>query len=222
MLYFLPSLLMAAALAAAKGALTEAQLLKGLRSRDEAAFAGLVQTYHGSLVRLARQYVASDAAAEEVAQDTWMALVNGIDRFEERSSLKTWLFRVLINRAKSSGVRDQRVTAYADIDVIADEAAVSADLFDGRGHWRSPPPAWGNPEQLLGDRQLVALLQTELAKLAPQQCRVVTLRDVEGLDAAEVCELMQISEENQRVLLHRGRARLRQAIARQLTGGASC
>ncbi len=222
MLYFLLSLVSLAALAAAKSALDEAQLLQGLRSRDEAAFAGLVRTYHGSLVRLARQYVASDAAAEEVAQDTWMALLNGIDRFEERSSLKTWLFRVLINRAKSRGVRDQRVTAHVDIDAMADAASVSADQFDGRGMWRSPPAAWGNPEQLLGDHQLVALIQAELVQLPPQQCRVVTLRDVEGLDAAEVCELLQISEENQRVLLHRGRARLRQAIARHLTEGASC
>lgn len=222
MLYFLLSLLMAVAVSAAKAALDEAQLLQGLRSRDEAAFAGLVRTYHGSLVRLARQYVASDAAAEEVAQDTWMALLNGIDRFEERSSLKTWLFRVLINRAKSRGVRDQRVTAHVDIDAMADAASVSADQFDGRGMWRSPPAAWGNPEQLLGDHQLVALIQAELVQLPPQQCRVVTLRDVEGLDAAEVCELLQISEENQRVLLHRGRARLRQAIARHLTEGASC
>lgn len=222
MLYFLVSLIVVGAAMGASALLDDAKLLQALRARDEAAFASLVRAYHGPLVRLARQYVASEGVAEEVAQDAWVALLQGVDGFEGRSSLKTWLFRVLINRAKTRGVREQRVTAHPDIELAADHAAVSPDQFDAKGRWRSPPASWGDPEHLLANRQLVQVVEAELALLPPSQCRVVTLRDVEGLEAAEVCELLQISEENQRVLLHRGRTRLRQAIGRHLTEGATC
>lgn len=215
-------LTLAFAVVAAKLAWDETQLLAGLRARDEAAFVTLVHAYHGPLVRLAEQYVDSASVAQEVVQDTWVALLDGLDAFEGRSSLKTWLFRVLVNRAKSRGVRDKRTAAHPDIQDVADAAAVSPDQFDGRGHWRAPPPAWGNPEQLLANRQLVAVIQAGLRLLPAAQAQVVTLRDVEGLDADEVCEVLQISEENQRVLLHRGRTRLRQMVAAHLAQGAPC
>ncbi|MBM4345819.1 MAG: sigma-70 family RNA polymerase sigma factor [Deltaproteobacteria bacterium] len=201
----------------ARAALDESEIVAALRRRDAAAYTALVGTLHAPMLRLALLHVSSHAVAEEVVQDAWLALIDAIDGFEERSSLKTFVFRIVLNKARTRGARDKWVSAQAEIDAMVDLRAFADGTFDARGMWTSPPAAWGDPERLLADRQLVAFVQQQIARLPPNQARVVELRDVDGLDAVEVCALLELSEENQRVLLHRGRTRLRQAIAAYLT-----
>lgn len=188
----------------------DAELLAALRAGDEAAFAALVRRHQPSLLRLAQTMVGSRAVAEEVVQDTWVGLLRGIDRFEARSSLKTWLFRILVNRARSTGVRERRT------DALADEG----DRFDRSGAWSEPPEPWA--EQV--DDRLVAGALAERVKihldaLPTAQRQVVLLRDVEGLPAPEVCTVLGINDGHQRVLLHRGRARLRRALENEMGSG---
>jgi RNA polymerase sigma-70 factor (ECF subfamily) len=195
------------------------QLGAALRSGDELAFADLVERLHHSLVRLARLYVA-DNAAEDVAQETWLALLRGLDRFEGRASLKTWLFRVLVNRARSRAVRDARTIPFGDLadqEIGAVDTAVDPDRFrpstDERwpGHWLLPPLAAQPEQQLLAD-ELHAHVRAAVAQLTPAQREVVTLRDIDGFAADEVCQLLDLSDANQRVLLHRGRSKVRAAL----------
>ncbi len=197
---------------AARASAEDRALVTQLLAGDEAAFAGLVTAYHGRLLRLARGFVASQASAEEVVQDTWLALMNGLDKFEGRSSLKSWIFRILVNRAKTRGVREARSTP---MSTDADGGpAVDPARFEPGGGWARPPRSWDThtPERLASDAEAMARLETSLAALPPQQRAVVTLRDVEGLDALEVCNALDITETNQRVLLHRARAKLREAL----------
>jgi len=191
------------------------ELVAGLREGDEQAFVALVARHHSAMFHLARSFVPSAAVAEEVVQDTWVAVLRGIDRFEERSSFKTWLLRILVNRARSTGVREQRSFAVGDAT-----AAVDGSRFDAGGAWMSPPQHWieDSDERLLADG-LAEDIQRSLEQLPVRQREVVTLRDVDGLSGREVCEALEISEANQRVLLHRGRSRLREALELQLGGG---
>lgn len=196
----------------------EAALVAALRGGDEAAFAALVERHTASMLRVAGGYVPNHQIAEEVVQETWIALLKGLDRFEGRSSLRTWLFTVLVNIAKSRGVRERRDT---EVAVLAfTEGTVDPARFRGAseewaGHWKehhAPTPFPDTPEgSLLGD-ELLAVTRRELDKLPARQREVVTMRDVLGMDAAEVCALLQITVANQRVLLHRGRAAVRQAL----------
>ncbi len=197
----------------------DARLVASLRSGDELAFTDLVERLHHSLVRLARLYVA-DNAAEDVAQETWLALLRGLDRFEGRASLKTWLFRVLVNRARSRAVRDARTIPFGDLaeqEFGAFDPAVDPDRFrpstDDRwpGHWLVPPLGAMPEEQLLAD-ELHTHVRAAVAKLPPAQREVVTLRDMDGFAAEEVCQLLDLSDANQRVLLHRGRSKVRAAL----------
>ena len=188
-------------------------LLRRLRSGDESAFEELVDAYHSSLVRLAQTFVASRAVAEEVAQDTWLAVLKGIDRFQARSSLKTWIFRILANRARSTGAREQRTTP---VDT-SDEASVDRRRFDAGGAWSDPPAHWSDEVvDRLASGPLVARVRAAVSELPESQRAVVTLRDLEGLSSKEVCEVLEISEANQRVLLHRGRARVRALLEAEL------
>jgi len=188
-------------------------LLRRLRSGDESAFEELVDAYHSSLVRLAQTFVASRAVAEEVAQDTWLAVLKGIDRFQARSSLKTWIFRILANRARSTGAREQRTTP---VDT-SDEASVDRRRFDAGGAWSDPPAHWSDEVvDRLASGPLVARVRAAVSELPESQRAVVTLRDLEGLSSKEVCEVLEISEANQRVLLHRGRARVRARLEDEL------
>lgn len=198
-------------------------IVAALRNRDEAAFAALVGRHHAMLIRIARLYVSDDAVAEEVAQETWLALLSGIDAFEERSSLKTWLVRVVENRARTRGARDRRMVPFADL--AAREAgeldpAVSADHFRGAtdmapGHWAVPPRSWGSdPERDLLDAEAREIVQAAMAALPDAQREVMTLRDVEGWSAEEVCNALGITETNHRVLLHRARSKVRRALER--------
>jgi RNA polymerase sigma-70 factor, ECF subfamily len=184
------------------------ELLERLRAGDEEAFVALVGRHNGALFYVARSFVQSDAIAEEVVQDTWMAVVRGLSKFEGRSSIKTWLVRIAINRARSTGTRESRV-----LPLSASEAAVDPNRFDSDGHWITPPEYFLDDAE---DRVVAALLSerihSSLDNLPESQRQVVTLRDLEGLDSKEVCQLLKISEVNQRVLLHRGRSRLRQEL----------
>jgi RNA polymerase sigma-70 factor, ECF subfamily len=200
----------------------DSAVVAALRRGDEAAFSALVGAYSSSLLRLAQDFVRTRAVAEEVVQETWLAVLSGIDRFEERSSLKTWIFRILVNKAKTRGVREARTVPFSAIAVEGEEPAVPEDRFRGAddqwpGHWASPPrPLDTLPEQRLLGREAREQLVVALEALPDSQRVVVTLRDVAGWDADEVCDTLGLSECNQRVLLHRGRAKLRAAFERYL------
>jgi RNA polymerase sigma-70 factor (ECF subfamily) len=201
----------------------ERALVQALAAGDERAFNELVGRYHRSFVRLARNYVRSEAIAEEVAQDSWCAVVTGIERFECRSSLKTWLFSIVVNKARTRAERERRMTpfsALANEDEDGSDVPVE-DRFDADGAWSSPPRAWNDPERRAISLELREDLRVALQELPERQRIVVTLRDVEGLGTDEVCELLGISPGNERVLLHRGRARLREALEQALEGEAA-
>jgi RNA polymerase sigma-70 factor, ECF subfamily len=206
--------------ASALEGMDDAQLVAALRAGDEKSFLALVEQHHASLVRVAMGYVSSHAVAEEVAQDAWVGLLEGLDRFEGRSSLKTWLFRILTNLAKTRGERERRNVAFSDLVTVAvahDEAAVPPGRFQptgGRnpGHWKAPPRAWDVPEERLLSKEILAVVDAAVAELPVAQGQVITLRDIEGWSAAEVCNALQISDANQRVLLHRARSRVRGAL----------
>lgn len=193
------------------GAVDE-EVLGKLRQRDPTAFSELFDRYHTGLVRLARVFVGSTSVAEEVAQDTWVALITGLDGFEGRASLRTWLFRVLANRAKTRGLRERRVVSFSDFE--PDHSAVEGSRFHANGFWSKPPQPWDteSPEKLLADQQAVELLTAAIEQLPENQRAVVSLRDIDGLDSVEVCNILEISETNQRVLLHRARAKLRTTL----------
>jgi len=204
-------------------------LVEQLRKRDEASFLEIVQRYHGSLVRLAQSFVNSRAVAEEAAQETWVGVLQGIDRFEGRSSLKTWIFRILINRAKSRGEHEGRSVPFAAASDPArepGEPAVDPERFlypehpEWPGHWFSPPVSWGpNPERLLLAQETREHIQAAIQALPPNQREVITLRDIEQWSSPEVCNVLGISETNQRVLLHRARSRVRGALEQYLGRG---
>lgn len=186
----------------------DAQLLDRLRSGDEQAFMTLVGRYRPSMLRLAAGYVPSQAVAEEVVQDAWLGFLRGLSRFEGRSSVRTWLFRILINRARTAGIRERRTTAVGDLT-----AAVDTARFDTAGNWLAPPQPWTDlVDDRLAAQKMATALRTAMVDLPARQREVVTLRDVEGLSSAEVCSVLEITEANQRVLLHRGRSRLRQLL----------
>jgi RNA polymerase sigma-70 factor (ECF subfamily) len=188
---------------------SDTELLDRLRRGDESAFLSLVSRYNGSLLRVARTFVPSDAVAEEAVQDTWMGVVRGVDRFEGRSSFKTWLFRILVNRARTAGTREHRHLPFDPAEPV-----VSPDRFDSSGAWATPVVPW---ESGVDDRLVAATWTTSLREaidsLPDRQRDVVVLRDVEGLASEDVCEVLGITEGNQRVLLHRGRSRLRAVLA---------
>jgi RNA polymerase sigma-70 factor (ECF subfamily) len=202
----------------------ESTLIAALRDGDEAVFAQLVDKHTPSMLRVARGYVPSHEIAEEVVQETWIALLKGIDKFEGRSSLRTWLFTVMINIAKARGVRERRdadaaIAAYSGGTVDPARFRGSDDPYPG--HWlpeETPSPFPDTPEGSVLGNELVAIARRELDKLPERQRMVVTMRDMLGFDSSEVCELLDISMANQRVLLHRGRAAVRQVLEDYLKG----
>jgi len=193
--------------------------VEALRRGDEAAFTMLITEYHGALVRLATLYVNDRAVAEDVAQETWIAVLHGIGRFEGRSSLKTWLFRILTNRAKTRAQREGRYVPLSAEDEDNENApSVSAERFNpDTGHWDARPSGWGNiPEERLLSQETRTLIQKAIDALPPKQREVITLRDINGWSSEEVCNILEISETNQRVLLHRARSKVRQALEHYL------
>ena len=193
-------------------------VVAALRRGDESVFTELVNAYSSSLLRLAQDFVRTRAVAEEVVQETWLAVLNGIDRFEGRSSFKTWLYRILVNKAKTRGVRESRTVPFSSLEPEGEERAVPEDRFRGTedqwpGHWASPPRSLDTiPEDRLLSREARQRIAQALETLPDSQRIVVTLRDVVGWESDEVCDMLGLSEGNQRVLLHRGRAKLRAAL----------
>ena len=202
----------------------EASLLDTLRAGDETAFTSLVEEYHPSLVRLARLHVRDKAIAEELAQDTWLAVLKGLSSFEGRSSLKTWIFTILTNKAKTRGQREKRSLAFSEIeDAASDSATVDPDRFveDSTdvsfNHWKVDPAPWaGIPEEELLAHETMDIIRRTISELPESQNTVITLRDREELSSQEICNVLGISETNQRVLLHRARAKVRQALENYL------
>jgi RNA polymerase sigma-70 factor (ECF subfamily) len=203
--------------------LEELQLVEALRAGDERAFEQLIRMYQAALVRVAQIYVSSRAVAEEVVQETWLAVLNGIDRFEGRSSLKTWIFRILANRAKTRAERERRTIPFSALrnPEGVPEPAVDADRFrdpeDPRwpGHWASPPRDWPEDRMLADETQMV--IADAIERLPAAQRAVITLRDVQGWSAEEVCNALELTETNQRVLLHRARSKVRRALEEYLS-----
>lgn len=202
------------------------ELVAALRQGDEQAFTQLVTALHGPLLRVALMYVANRAVAEDVIQQTWLGVLQGLDRFEGRSALRTWIFRILVNIAKTRGKAESRsvpFSALAETEVAEDEPAVPPERFllderdPARGYWASTPRDWSTlPEERLLSTEARATIAQAIATLPPAQREVITLRDVEGCSAEEVCEALAISAGNQRVLLHRARAKVRRALERYL------
>lgn len=199
----------------------ESDEVAALRRRDASAFTALVQRHHGSLLRVARLHVASPAVAEEVVQETWLGVLQGIDRFEGRCSLKTWVFRILLNRAKTRAEREGRSIPFSSAfpeAAAGAEPAVDPRRFQGPGdpapgHWALPVRAWHRtPEQMLLSKEVRSLLREAIAALPEGQRHVITLRDIEQWTAEDVCNVLGISETNQRVLLHRARSRVRASL----------
>jgi RNA polymerase sigma-70 factor, ECF subfamily len=196
----------------------EAAVIAALRAGDENVFAALMREYNGMLLRVAQIYVASRAVAEDVVQETWIAVLNGIDRFEGRSSLKTWIFRILTNIAKTRGQREGRSVPFSALErpEAVPEAAVDADRFltadheRWPGHWAAKPEPF--PEEKLLAGETLAIVERAIEELPPAQRAVISLRDVQGWSAEETCNALGVSETNQRVLLHRARSKVRRAL----------
>jgi RNA polymerase sigma-70 factor (ECF subfamily) len=199
----------------------DATLVEALRGGDEVAFATLVNQYQATLTRLAMLYVRDRAVAEDVVQETWLGALRGLAQFEGRASLKTWLFRILVNRARTRASREDRTVAFsmlANLELETFEPALEPTRFrdadDERwpGHWRVPPSAEDLPEQRLLADELLARVRSALDELPPAQREVVRLRDIDGWTGDEVCQALDVSDANQRVLLHRGRSKIRAAL----------
>jgi RNA polymerase sigma-70 factor (ECF subfamily) len=206
----------------------EGQLIAQLKNRDDAAFVDMVRRHHGYLLALARFYVPDRSVAEEVVQDAWLAVLTGIDRFEERSSFKTWISRIVMNVARTRGVRESRMVAFsefADREAGGAEPAVDPDRFMGANaaypdHWSVAPKPWSaDPERQLLAGETQAILDAAIETLPEAQRLVLTLRDVQGWSAEEVCNALGLSETNQRVLLHRARSKVRGILERHDTTG---
>jgi RNA polymerase sigma-70 factor (ECF subfamily) len=196
----------------------EADLLSRLRAGDERAFEMLVQRHHRTMLAVARQYVSTRAIAEEVVQEAWLGVLKGLDRFEGRSSLSTWILRILVNIAKTRGVRESRTVPYAALAGPDDEVSVEPERFRGpndpyTGGWWAFPEDWRKrPEQALLQRETLRLVTEAIDALPPLQRSVIAMRDIQGLDPEDVCSVLEISAGNQRVLLHRARSRVRAAL----------
>ena len=201
----------------------ETELIEALRRGDEEAFAKLVDDLSPALLRLAMAYVPSRAVAEDVVQDTWLGVINGIDRFEGRSSLRTWIYRILLNTARTRGRRERRTLPFSYFrrraEEGSDEPAVEPERFQGRrgeqpGAWTRPPIEWSSPEEVLAGAEARRVMLEAIAALPPRQRKVITLRDIQGLSAEEARNALEVSETNQRVLLHRARSKVRAALER--------
>jgi RNA polymerase sigma-70 factor (ECF subfamily) len=195
-------------------------LVAGLRAGDEATFVRLLDAWSQSMLRLARAFVSTQDSAEEVVQDAWLAVLRGIDRFEGRSALKTWVHRILVNTAKNRGVREKRTVPWSDLDAgpTLDPGRFQGSGGEYPGHWRQFPQAWPSPESAVLAGEVQRVIGAALAELPARQCLVLSLRDVDGHGSAEVCAMLEISAPNQRVLLHRARATVRARLETYFAG----
>jgi RNA polymerase sigma-70 factor (ECF subfamily) len=203
---------------------TEHALVDALRRGDESAFLELVKRHH-TLMRVAQGYVRSRAVAEEVAQETWLGVLNGIGTFESRATVKTWIFRILVNRAKTRAEREGRTVPFSALERAGEEDQPAVDpsrFLDAShprwpGHWAAPPQRWAElPEECLLARETLGLAREAIDALPARQREVILLRDVDGWSPEEVCDAIGVSDGNQRVLLHRARSRVRGALEAHL------
>jgi RNA polymerase sigma-70 factor (ECF subfamily) len=205
-------------------AAAEAALLERLRAGDEAAFEALVARHYGTMLAVAQTYVKGRSVAEEVVQEAWLGVIKGLDRFEGRSSLKTWILSILVNLAKTRGTREARSVPFTALAGEGDEPAVDPDRFRGPnesypGHWRAFPSDWArSAAAAVEDKETLRVVMGAIADLPPAQQTVIRMRDVEGFSSEEVCSALDVSEANQRVLLHRARSRVRSALERHFDG----
>jgi RNA polymerase sigma-70 factor (ECF subfamily) len=204
----------------------DTELVAALRAGDEGAFVALVNRHQALMLRVARQYVRDQRAAEDVVQETWVALIEGVDRFQGRATIKTWLFRVLVNRAISRAQRDRRQVPFCALEPAGDDGGAEGPTVDPSrfldaehprwaGHWASDPPQL--PEERLLARETLDRVRSAIDRLPTRQRSVIVLRDIGGFSAEEVCATLEVSEANQRVLLHRARAKVREELERYLT-----
>jgi RNA polymerase sigma-70 factor, ECF subfamily len=209
----------------AAGRAEDRRFVEALRRGDEAAFATLIRAYGPTMLRVARGYVATRAVAEEVVQETWLGVLRGIDRFEGRSSLKTWVFRILVNRARTRGASEHRSMPFSSLVEAADEdgrvdPAAFIDASAGAtwgGWWAAYPKSWDTvPEERLLGREMLAVASEAIEALPERQREVLVLRDVAGLSPQEVCTALGVTDGNQRVLLHRARGKVRRVLEAQL------
>ncbi len=202
--------------------LDDSELVRRIQAGDRGAFAALVRRHGGALLRFARVFVRDQPVAEEVVQETWMAVLEGLDAFEGRASFKTWVYRILANRARTRAVREARSVPFSALaEVESDEHAVDPERFDAGGMWRSPPLGWTdeNPERLALEAETRAVMEAAVQALPAAQRAVLVLRDEDGLETEEICNLLDLTVTNQRVLLHRARTRVRQALEAHMRGG---
>jgi RNA polymerase sigma-70 factor, ECF subfamily len=204
-------------------AVEEAEILARLRAGDERAFESLVASYHGTMIAVARNYVKTRDVAEEVVQEAWLGILKGLDRFEGRSSLKTWILRILVNTAATRGGREGRSLPFSSLAPAGEEGpAVEPERFRPpggafAGHWNGYPGDWSSlPEEALSGRETLDVAKRAIAELPASQRSVITMRDIAGCSAEEVCETLEVSPGNQRVLLHRARSYVRAALERYL------
>jgi RNA polymerase sigma-70 factor (ECF subfamily) len=203
----------------------ERELVAALRRGDGQAFAEIVDAWSPALLRLARLHVPSHAVAEEVVQEAWLAVLRGLDRFEERASLRTWVVSIVLNQARTHGRRERRTLPFTALARRRDEGRAEPAVDPARfqrpgeerpGWWAHPPARWGDPQAWIDDEETRAVLLRAIASLPPRQREVITLRDVLGWSEAEVCTVLGVTEGNERVLLHRARAKVRAALERHL------
>ncbi len=205
--------------------LVDAELVRRAQARDRGAFAALVRRHGGALLRFARLFVHDPPVAEEVVQETWVAVLEGLGAFEGRAAFRTWLYRILSNRARSRAVREARSVPFSALaDAEGDAHAVDPERFDAGGTWRDPPVPWTDetPERLALAAETRAVMAAAVQALPEAQRAVLVLRDEDGLDTEEICNLLGLTVTNQRVLLHRARARVRQALEEHMRGGRRC
>jgi RNA polymerase sigma-70 factor, ECF subfamily len=213
--------------ASSAAAAEEAELLARLRAGDEGAFESLVEAYHGTMMSVARNYVKTRDVAEEVVQEAWLGVLKGLDRFEGRSSLKTWVLRILVNTALTRGGREARTVPFSSLapaEAGGDAPAVEPERFRPQGeafagHWNGYPGDWSSlPAESLEGRETIDIVKAAVEELPEAQRTVITMRDIAGCSAEEVCDTLDVSIGNQRVLLHRARSRVRVALERHLDG----
>jgi RNA polymerase sigma-70 factor, ECF subfamily len=202
----------------------ENELLARLRAGDERAFEALVERNYATMLAVARTYVKSRAVAEEVVQEAWLGVLKGLDRFQGRSSLRTWIMSILVNTAKTRGVREARSVPYSSLAPEGEESAVEPERFRGAddpfpGHWRAYPGDWHRlPQEALLERETMQVVLDAIENLPPAQRMVIAMRDIQGCGPEEVCAALDVSEGNQRVLLHRARSRVRDALEKHFDG----
>ena len=200
-------------------------LVERLRADDETTFMMLVEQHQAAMLRIARMYVSSHAVAEEVVQEAWLGIVNGLDRFEGRSSLRTWMYRIVVNVAKTRGRREGRSVPFSALAGRKDESPIDPEWFQAAsdrypGHWRAFPDDWrGTPEDRLVGHETLQRIGRAIDSLPPMQAEVLRLRDVLGWSSDEVRNALELSETNQRVLLHRARSRVRRELDAYLSEG---